>query len=204
MMSQQEVDNPEKKSLLYKLLEAQKHPLLQLSELVLAVFLIGFTFRDKMCTAQFHFFCFNFKATIDNPKNGQEVEVDADNNILVTGTLINLDKLPPYTQLWLVVKTNNSQGVGGYYPQGDEALMPHPSKVNYTWQQKARIGQSEEDKGKNFDIMVVAANNKASTIFRDYIVNCRNNSRDCFNDPPLPEGAEYLNLKMPIIQVIRK
>ena len=203
-MSPQEVDNSKQKSFLDKLLEARNNPLIVLSGLVVTVFMAGLAFKPQLCALQFRSFC-DFKATIDNLKSGEEVKVDKDNAILVKGTLINTDKLPSNTQFWLIVRTHNDQGVAGYYPQAEGPITPLSSNDNkYDWEHKAIIGQSQEDNGKKFDILVVAADSKASKFFEEYVYNCHIKHEGCFSDPPLPEGAEYFNLQMPIIQVIRK
>lgn len=123
------------------------------------------------------------KASVD----GKEVPVP------VRGTLVN--SLPTGVELWLIVKPHNDKGISGYYPQTDSPIIVRDKK----WEKEAIFGD-ENDKGRKFDLIIIAANQTASAYFRKQISDCRKEYK-CYQDPPLPESGVR---PMKSITVIRK
>ena len=95
-------------------------------------------------------------------------------------------ELEPNEHLWLVVNPFDSSG---WYPQNTEISLNHDN--SNSWEHKALIGQGQEDSRRNFNVVVVLANESANTQFNEYLENGRKNKD--YPEQPLPNGTIQLD-----------
>ena len=118
------------------------------------------------------------KFSITVPRHQESV----DKETIFKGTASR--KLKPNEHLWLVVNPFDSRG---WYPQNTEIALNHDN----SWEHKALIGQGQEDSRRNFNVVVVLANESANTQFNEYLENGRKNKD--YPEQPLPNGTIQLD-----------
>ena len=122
--------------------------------------------------------CNNLNVSITVPRHQESV----DKETIFKGTASR--KLKPNEHLWLVVNPFDSRG---WYPQNTEIALNHDN----SWEHKALIGQGQEDSRRNFNVVVVLANESANTQFNEYLENGRKNKD--YPEQPLPNGTIQLD-----------
>lgn len=98
-------------------------------------------------------------AKITYPQKGEKKE-EVNQEAIFKGQVsrrLNLNE-----HLWLVVNPYNSHG---WYPQNTEIAISSDN----TWEHGTLIGQEQGDSGRNFNVVVVVANDNAHQAFNQYL-----------------------------------
>ncbi len=114
-------------------------------------------------------------ASITNPQ---------DNSLVISPVSISgiVENIPYEHHLWLVV---NPHGTNGWWPQTREII----AKQNGNYSGSVILG-GLNNKGQQFDIHLVLANNEANKSFNEYMSSGANTNS--YPEVPLPEGAKSL------------